>query len=220
MADLIVTDMASTEALLVRLEHALVTLDRVAALDILTEGGAGWSLALVERLVGPVLERIGAAWSAGTVSLSQVYMAGRLCEHLVETVLPGELAVPAQHPPIAIAVLEDYHLLGLRVVSSTLRASGFAVRNFGGCTVEALVERVRDEDIAILLVSVLMLPSALRVRDLVQRLRQAGLSTRVVVGGAPFRFDPSLAAEVGADAGGETAGDAVRLVRELLEVRP
>lgn len=57
-----------------------------------------------------------------------------------------------------------------------------------------------------------MLPSALHVRDLVMRLKSARLDVKVVVGGAPFLFDPELWREVGADAMGRSASDAAGII--------
>ena len=121
---------------------------------------------------------------------------------------------------MAIAVLEDYHLLGLRIVYSALRASGFSLLNYGRIDVEPLVARVRADDIRILLISTLMLPSALRVKDLKARLAAEGCSPRLIVGGAPFRFDDRLWQEVGADAVGATAAEAVAAVIRLAKEAP
>lgn len=196
-------------------ERALVALDRVKAQRIFLEAGPA---ACVEGLIVPALERIGQGWEAGLVSLSQVYMASRLCEGLVDSILPPADPGRHRHPPVAIAVLEDYHLLGSRIVYSVLRASGFEPYNYGRVTVDELLSRVADDHIAVLLLSVLMLPSALRIKEVTSRLRAGGLATKVIVGGAPFRFDPDLAVEVGAEAVGDSAGDAVSLVHRFLEV--
>ena len=53
---------------------------------------------------------------------------------LVDTILPPADPSRTDLPPMAIAVLEDYHLLGLRVVYSALRASGYALQNYGRWT--------------------------------------------------------------------------------------
>lgn len=203
------------------LERALLAVDRVATQRIFSRPEVSTDpVQRIEGLIVPVLDRIGMGWNEGRVSLSQVYMAGRLCEAMVEAVLPA--TDPARHsqPPIATAVLEDYHLLGLRIVRSALRSEGFHVHDFGRVELSDLLERVRSEHIAVLLLSELMLPAALRVKDLVRRLRDEGLATRVIVGGAPFRFDRSLAQEVGADAMGTSATEAVHLVRRLLGETP
>ena len=62
-----------------------------------------------------------------------------------------------------------------------------------------------------------MLPSALKIKELRAKLDVAGLAVKLVVGGAPFRFDPQLWREVGADACGQNALEAIEIVRGLLK---
>ena len=57
-----------------------------------------------------------------------------------------------------------------------------------------------------------MLPSALQVREVRAGLWAAGANVRLIVGGAPFRLDAHLWQEVGADAMGRNAAEAVALV--------
>ena len=61
-----------------------------------------------------------------------------------------------------------------------------------------------------------MLPAALRVKDLQCALKEGGIRVKVIVGGAPFRFDPLLWKDVGADGVGNNAGDALDIVRKLM----
>jgi methanogenic corrinoid protein MtbC1 len=199
---------------------ALLAVDRVQAgraLDV--AAGALPPIEMVEQVVVPALDEIGRAWEAGDVALSQVYMGARICEELVAAV--PQLAVPfrADRPRIAIAALEDYHLLGKRIVVSMLRASGFAVIDYGTSDAIALADRACADRIEALLVSVLMLRSALRVTAVRARCEQLGYRPRLFVGGAPFRFDDRLWQDVGADACGHTASDAVRLVASCEGVR-
>lgn len=60
-----------------------------------------------------------------------------------------------------------------------------------------------------------MLASALKIREVTSRL--SGDGVKVIVGGAPFRIDPELGKEVGADRVCFTASDAVKAIRELEE---
>lgn len=207
--------MSAREALL----EALLDTDREAARLVMESAcrSAGPSDAL-DYLVTPVLERIGNRWEAGELALAQVYMSGRICEELIERLLPSKGGNGAgSEPRVAIGVLEDHHALGKRMVLSVLRAGGIPVRDYGcGLRVEELVERSRADGTVVLLVSALMLRSALRIKDLVVALRAAGLPAKVVVGGAPFVLDRRLAEEVGADAVGYSASDAVAIVRRLL----
>jgi methanogenic corrinoid protein MtbC1 len=107
--------------------------------------------------------------------------------------------------------------LGKRIVYSTLRASGIELMDLGGgLSVNKLAKIVREEDIKILLVSVLMLPSALHIKDLRDQL--SDLDVKIIVGGAPFRFDDKLWTEIGADYYGKDSAEALEIVHKLMEV--
>jgi len=172
--------------------------------------------AFIERIVVPALERIGRDWETGTVALAEIYMSSRLCEELLEEFLSANHIARTIQPRVAVAVLQDYHLLGKRMVVSVLRSAGFSITDYGTVAVDELVELVRKDGIEVLLVSVLMLASALQVKELTRKLRETGSSTRIIVGGAPFRFDQRLWKDVGADAMGMFASDAPELVDSCL----
>jgi methanogenic corrinoid protein MtbC1 len=61
-----------------------------------------------------------------------------------------------------------------------------------------------------------MLPSALKVREVSARLKAAAIPVRIAVGGAPFLFDDQLWREVGADAMGRSAAEAVTIVESWM----
>jgi methanogenic corrinoid protein MtbC1 len=197
-------------------ENALLSLDRLTAQRIISEKSKDLPItSLLETFIVPSLDNIGRAWEEGRVALSQVYMSGRICETLVDSFLPPGDARRIQQPTIAITVLEDYHLLGKRIVYSSLRASGFELFDYGHRDMDTILEQVEKDKVEILLISVLMLRSALRVRDLVARLKKSPRQVKVVVGGAPFRFDPNLWQEVSADAMGANAADAINIVTRM-----
>lgn len=189
---------------------ALLSLDRAGARSVL-EGCAGGDdpAEVLASIVVPALDLVGAGWDDGSVALSQVYMSGRICEELVDVLLPAASPERVRKPTTAIATLEDYHLLGKRIVYSVLRASGRELIDYGRVDVEGLVQRVDEDGIRLLLLSVLMCPSALRIQTVRAALPD---HVKIIVGGAPFRFDDQLWRQVGADAAGRTASDAVSLV--------
>jgi methanogenic corrinoid protein MtbC1 len=210
--------MAGQPNLVEQFEQALLAVDPLEAERLLTAASrAVLPMQLVDEVIAPALERIGEKWEHGEAALSQVYMGGRICESLVDKLLPPGSPARLQRPKLAIAVLEDFHFLGKNLVKSALRASGFDPLDWGHATVEELVHRVRAEGIEVLLISTLMLPSALKIKELRAQLGAAGLPVKLVVGGAPFRFDPLLWREVGADACGQNALEAIEIVRGLLK---
>jgi len=134
-----------TSSLLISdLEEALLAVDRVRAGRIIEATCAASSpVSCIETLIVPVLEEIGEKWEQGQVALSQVYMSGRISEEIVATMLPPGSPERITQPKIAIAVLEDHHTLGKRILLAVLRAGGYEVTDYGaGVTVDGLVERV------------------------------------------------------------------------------
>ena len=166
-----------------------------------------------EQVVALALEHIGDDWERGSVSLAQVYMAGRIAEQIVREVFPQSGRGEGEAPQIAIAVLEDQHALGKRLVLSALRSSGHAVADYGlGVSVQRLVRRCQEDKPRILLISTLMLPAALHVRDVVDQLVLSAPRPVVLGGAPPFRLDPELWREMGADAVGRNSAEAIELV--------
>ncbi len=202
------------EILIRKFRDALVSLDQIKANALFQQALSGHSpIEAVEQLVVPALVEIGQLWKEGDIALSQIYMSGRFCEKLVERVLPPSDPDRKNQPRQAIVVLNDYHMLGKRIVYSVMRASGFELFNYGRMDVEELLERVITDRIRVLLISVLMLPSALKIRELRNALDARGYQVKILVGGAPFQFDHQLWQEVGADAMGLSAADAVTIVQ-------
>jgi methanogenic corrinoid protein MtbC1 len=214
---------------LTELQHeflqALLSLNGTAAQRLVrARAEASSPLHAIDELVCPALEALGEQWEQGAAALSQVYMGGRICEQIVDSLLPPHEAGPTPgdtHPRIAIAVIADRHMLGKRIVRSVLRAAGWSLRDYGHGSAESLAAGALADGLDILLVSALMLPSALEVKRLTAALATATPRIRVVVGGAPFVFDEQLWLEVGADAFGRNAADALAIVRRLaMEVTP
>jgi methanogenic corrinoid protein MtbC1 len=192
-------------------ETALLALDRVGARTIL-EGvlDGGSPIQRIETVVVPALERIGKAWETGELSLAQVYMAGRLCEDAVGAITSTDHPARPNAPRTAVAVLDDYHFLGKRMVYAVLRSGGYSPLDYGRVTVDELVARVNEDRIDVVFISTLMYPSALRVKEVCAKL--TGTPVRVVVGGAPFRCDPELWKDVGAHDCGSSASDVLRML--------
>jgi methanogenic corrinoid protein MtbC1 len=204
--------------ILQQFQEALLSIDRANAKRILFEMLERVSLSYaIESLIVDSLENIGSGWESGEYSLSQVYMSGKICEELVEILLPPQSDQQMQAPRMAIGLLIDYHALGKRIVYSNLRAAGFNLLDYGRMDPEALVERILHDDIQLMLLSVLMLPSAWHVKKVREMLDAKSSQVKIVVGGAPFRLDKQLWEQVGADAVGYTASDAISIVQSFIE---
>lgn len=199
--------------------EALLTLDREEVFDIAEAiYSEELSLATLEHVVVESLTRIGDGWEVGEYSLAQVYMAGVICEETIDKYITATFTGRKELPKLAIGVLLDHHALGKRIVLSVVKANGYEIVDLGqGLGVEEIVDKATSEKVDILMISTLMLPSALKIKLVKERLRELGSDIKIIVGGAPFRFDTELWNKVEADADGKNATDVVSILERLVE---
>jgi len=199
------------------LERALLSLDQDTAENIVLDAvKTETPIETAGNLISNTLKRIGESWENGDIALSQVYTSSIICEKIIDKILPPQSSTRRDQPKTAIAVFEDYHLLGKRIIYSTLRASGIELMDLGGgLTIDKIIKIVKEGKIKILLISVLMLPSALRIKELKKQI--ADIDVKIIVGGAPFRFDEELWREIDADYYGKDSAEALEIVNKLME---
>lgn len=174
-------------------------------------------LQVAEQIISPALERIGVLWEEGNANLAQIFLGSKLCEDVLLRILPQEAHWRKDSPVIGITNFDDHHSLGKKIVHMTLRSSGHNIIDLGWTDADSIAPKVREHKVQVLMVSTLMLRSALRTKAIPRLLKEANSSAVMVVGGAPFLFDPELAREVGAEALGSSGADAAGIVQALLE---
>jgi methanogenic corrinoid protein MtbC1 len=110
-------------------------------------------LTFAEIIIIPALKKIGSGWPAGKVWLSQVYMAGRICEDLFSAIR----ALSSGHPrhvhssmKVTLAVLSDKYFAGKRIVASGARLAGINLADYGLMEAAPPVEQVTAEGFDIL----------------------------------------------------------------------
>ncbi|MBI5384809.1 MAG: cobalamin B12-binding domain-containing protein [Verrucomicrobia bacterium] len=121
----------------------------------------------------------------------------------------------------------DLHTLGKRIVLSCLRAQMIECSDLGvNVPPERFVTEAVSQQAPVIAISAMMVHTALgengclKVRQL---LKEQGLEGRIkiIVGGAPFRFDPQLCQRIQADAWAEDGIKAGKVITKLFqEVRP
>ncbi len=200
------------------LEGYFLAVDKPSAfalLDRLTDTSTGTEI--VDDVIMPALESIGDRWEKGQVSLSQVYMSGKIAEAMVDKVILSTGHQADSGGSVAVAVLEDHHNLGKRILASVLSTSGMQVMDYGhALSVDELVSMVERDGVDYLMISTLMLPAALRVKDAMIQIKERSPHTKVIVGGAPYIFDPALGEEVGAHAVGRTATESLNILKRMM----
>lgn len=198
---------------------ALRSADRQRANQAIREAlAAGLSREqLLESAVVRSLEALGNGWEDGSVSLTQVYMGGRIAEEVAGELLP----VPARRANpwgrIVIGTLGDRHGMGQRIVGAYLGVAGAEVNSLGlGVAPEDFVARAARGGCDLIAVSTLMYHSALLVRQVRELLDRQHLRVPILVGGAPFNMDRMLWRQVGADAMGGNPAEGISAARRLI----
>lgn len=123
--------------------------------------------------------------------------------------------------PVVIGVIEgDIHDIGKNIVRLMLEAAGFPIHDLGkDVAVSAFVAKAKELGGGIIAASTLMSTTMWNMEKLVKGLQAAGLrdSFQVMVGGGPV--SASFAREIGADAYGANAMDAVRIATAWEDAR-
>lgn len=172
---------------------------------------------VLDQVVATALNALGQGWEDGSVSLTQVYMGGRIAEEVINGVLPqfAQPAVPLGK--VVIGTLGDHHGLGQRIVAAFLVVAGMQVISLGlGVAPADFVQRAKEEAADLIAISVLMYPSALQVRRVRELLDQERLPIPLLVGGAPFSLDRTLWQRVGASAMGSNPAEGVAVAKRLI----
>jgi methanogenic corrinoid protein MtbC1 len=182
---------------------------------------AGVGLAtFATKVIEPSFETLGELWSRGEVALTQVFVAARAVDLEVAAVEARAAPLPSDAPKVVLGTLIDAHGLGARLLSVFLRMAGLQAVEIGSrLTPEELVDRALREQPQVVAVSCLMLHSAYRMREVSQLLQERAPGVRLVVGGAPFRIDHTLADRVGAESWAPDVISGVSVIKSLAAPR-
>lgn len=179
---------------------------------------------VVFKVVIPAIERMVKSISEDfDANLAQHFMTSQIAAEVVE-----EMVAQFEQPPdlvgrIVIGTAEgDLHSLGKRIVTGCLKARMIEVFDLGvNVAPERFVEAALEHDVQVIGISAMMAHTArgengcIRVRQILQ---EQGLENRfkIIVGGAPYRFEPELYKIVGADAWCEDGITAGKVIAELI----
>ncbi len=163
----------------------------------------------------PALREVGDQFSRGEVFVPEMLISARAMQAGVDIIEP--LLVKSGHEPVARvaigSVKGDLHDIGKNLVVMMLKGSGFEVDDLGvDCRIEAYEEAVAN-GAQVLCLSALLSTTRGEMRPVIDHFKGRD-DVKIVVGGAVITQE--YADDIGADAYGVDASDAVRAVREAL----
>ena len=162
----------------------------------------------------PALREVGEQFSKGEVFVPEMLVSARAMQAGIEIIEP--MLVSSGHEPVAKvcigSVRGDLHDIGKNLVAMMLKGSGFDVLDLGvDCRIEAFEEAVNN-GAEVICLSALLSTTRGEMRPVIDHFRDQNV--KIVVGGAVITEE--FADDIGADAFGADASDAVRAVREAL----
>ena len=216
--------MTGEEQVLQKLYEAVLNFDSMAA-----ENAAKEAISLnmdpikaIEEGLAKGLREIGDKFERGELYLPHLIMGADAMEAAIKVLeghmTQGELDATSRGTVVIGTVEGDIHDLGLRIVSSMLRANGFKVYDLGFNTKSLdFIEKAKEVHADIIAVSSLMTTTMPFMKDLIEALEASGLRGKflVIVGGGPVT--ERWAKEIGADGYGRDAAEAVRAAGELMK---
>ena len=128
--------------------------------------------------------------------------------------------IPSRGKVVLGSVQGDLHDIGKNLVGIMLKGAGFEVIDLGNDVApEKFLEAVREHDAAVIGLSALLTTTMPAMKTVIDRLAEEALAgkIKVIVGGAPVSAD--FAEQIGADAYGYDAANAVERVKTLVGER-
>ena len=208
-----------------RIKECLIDLDEECVLD-LVEKALDTGCSATELVFGPMseaMQEIGRLYEEGEYFIAELMDAADIFKKAMKILRP-RLEEEARsrggggRVRIVIGTVKgDIHDIGKSLVATMLEAAGYEVIDLGvDVSPEQFVEAVKNYKPQILAMSALLTSTAKHMREVIELLTKEGLRDKVyvIVGGAAVT--PDFAREIGADAYGGTAVDAVNIVKKLV----
>jgi len=180
---------------------------------------------VVFKIVLPAMDiMIKAVAENCDANLAQHFLTARIADTVTAEMIPKFKKAPKVVGRVVIGTAHgDLHTLGKRIVIGCLKARMINVIDLG---VNVPAERFVDEALThaapIIAISALMVHAATgengcrKVRRILQE-RALQERIKIIVGGAPFRFNPEMFRIVGADTWAADAVTAGKVIEELLQ---
>ena len=168
----------------------------------------------------PAINEVGALFEKKIYFLPQLISSAETMKTAIEYLEPLLSGGDDEGPKVTIVIATvegDIHDIGKNLVTLMLKNYGFRVIDLGkDVPKEDIVDTAIKEDADIIALSALMTTTMMRMKDVVELVKEKEMDTKVIIGGAVIT--QSFADEIGADGYSKDAADAVKLVQRLMNM--
>ncbi len=174
---------------------------------------------IIDGILIPALDRVGAGFESGRIFLPQLLQAAGAAQAAFEVIrerLAGSAGSAAGKGPVILATVRgDIHDIGKNIVRVLLENYGYEVVDLGKDVEPArVVEAARERKAPLVGLSALMTTTLGAMKETISLLRREGVDCRVVVGGAVLTAE--YAKEIGADFYARDAKATVDVARQVI----
>lgn len=163
---------------------------------------------------------VGEKYEKNEYFLTELIVCGEIMKEAMEIIKPYiETSSPIEYKGTIVigTVKGDIHDIGKNIVASFLSAAGFKVYDLGvDVPAEKFIEKAKVHNADILAMSALYTLFMPYMKTVIEELEKINLrkKLKIIVGGAPLT--PEFAKEIGADAYGKDATEAVKVCEQLI----
>lgn len=165
----------------------------------------------------PAINEVGVLFDKQKYFLPQLISSANTMKLAIEYLEPMlERDDKEEKATLVVATVEgDIHDIGKNLVVLMLKNYGYQVIDLGkDVPAEVIVDTAMKEHAKVIGLSALMTTTMMRMKDVVELVKERGLDCKVVIGGAAI--NESFAEEIGADGYSKDAAECVKLVDRLL----
>ncbi len=163
------------------------------------------------------MNTVGERFKAGEFYIPEVLIAARAMKMAMEILEPklAEAGVEPLGKAVIGTVKGDLHDIGKNLVMMMLKGAGFEVTDAGtDVSAEDFVAKAKESGAQIVGLSALLTTTMSMMEKTIQSIKESGLATKVMIGGAPVT--QNFADKIGADGYAPDAASAVDLAKSLI----
>lgn len=173
---------------------------------------------IIDRELIPAVNKVGELFEQKKYFLPQLIAGATVMDMAIEHITPLlniDENSEGKGTVIMATVEGDIHDIGKNLVVLMLKNYGYKVIDLGkDVPKETIIEAAKEHNADIIGLSALMTTTMMRMKDVVELVRNNHLPYKVIIGGAVV--SQSFADEIGADGYSKDANEAVKLVDRLL----
>lgn len=212
-----------------KLKNAIVDFDEETARKMageIVKSGID-PLRAIEQVLTPSAQIVGDRFERGEIFLTNLFMAADAMKAATNTLISGiteerrkELEAHRVGSVVIATVAGDIHDIGKNLVSTLLSVGGFTVHDLGkDVDSMRIIEKAIEVKADIIALSALMSTTRAGQKEVIELLKSMGKREEFIVMVGGGSMDGAWVEEISADGWTESAGEAVKLARDLMKGR-